>query len=41
MDVDLPPLPRTGIGLMTWDRETGFARIRVERLPADKPAAPK
>ena len=40
-DVDLPPLPRTGIGLMTWDRDTGFARIRVEKLPADKPPAGK
>jgi hypothetical protein len=30
--VDLAPLPRDGIGLMTWDRETGIARVRVERV---------
>jgi len=30
--VDLPPLARSGIGLMTWDKETGFTRIKVERL---------
>jgi hypothetical protein len=29
--VDLPPLPRSGIGLMTWDRETGVARVHVDR----------
>jgi hypothetical protein len=32
LDVDLPPLPRSGIGVMPWDRETGIARLRVERL---------
>ena len=29
--VDLPPLPRFGIGLMTWDRETGISRVHVDR----------
>jgi hypothetical protein len=30
--VDLPRLDRAGIGLMTWDKETGFAWVRVDRL---------
>ncbi len=30
--VDLPALPKSGIGLMTWIKETGISRIRVERL---------
>jgi hypothetical protein len=30
--VDLPALARPGIGLMTWDKETGFAWVRVDRL---------
>ena len=29
--VDLPPLPRSAIGLMTWDRETGISRVHVDR----------
>jgi hypothetical protein len=31
-DVDLPPLPKAGIGLMTWDSQTGVSKIRVERV---------
>lgn len=29
--IDLPPLARDGIGLMTWDKDTGIVRIRVDR----------
>ena len=31
-DVDLPALSPPGIGIMVWDKDTGIARIRVERL---------
>jgi hypothetical protein len=30
--VDLPPLPHSGIGLMTWNKETGISKWKVERL---------
>ncbi|MCC7140198.1 MAG: hypothetical protein IT460_17385 [Planctomycetes bacterium] len=30
--VDLPALARPGIGLMVWDKETGFSKVRVEKL---------
>lgn len=33
-DVDLPALTPPGIGLMTWDQNTGITRLRVERLAA-------
>ncbi len=29
---DLPALPRPGIGIMTWDKENGIGRVRLERL---------
>lgn len=29
--IDLPPLARDGIGLMTWDKDTGIERVRVDK----------
>ncbi len=29
--IDLPPLARDGIGLMTWDKDTGIVRVRVDK----------
>lgn len=29
--VDLPPLPRSGVGLMLWDKGTQVARVKVEK----------